>query len=106
MTPRTIPSTVIADKACSIRRKSSSIIPRIRKTLKIYVQNSHIPAWTGSSGTGLTTGQSVEAGHETYPKTAEQMKEANLAHSISGYDKNDSRYRFEGLIARLILSLN
>ena len=33
VTPRTIPSTVIADKACSIRRKSSSIIPRIRKTL-------------------------------------------------------------------------
>ena len=42
----------------------------------------------------------------TYPSTAEQMKEANFAHSISGYDRKDSRYRFDGLIARLILSLN
>ena len=44
--------------------------------------------------------------HVTYASTAEQINEANFAHSISGYDKNDSRYRFDGLLARLILSLN
>ena len=31
--PRIIPRSVIAERACSTRKKSSSIIPKIRKTL-------------------------------------------------------------------------